>query len=241
MNAQPMSTSATAVPSTPATPAIPAPDWSGLGAGFNDLATGSQAVFRSVLQAWSHPGRCVPLHSDAHHPCPGQPTSAAVLLALLDAETRLWLSPTLAGSPAEHWLRFHTGCVVVPLASDADWIWAAHLGELPPLAELPTGSDVCPESAATCIVDVSTLSDSPTPSPTTWQLSGPGILTTATLTITDATAGPEALAQFAALRTANQALFPRGVDVMLATATHVVGLPRTTRIHAATTHNALKG
>lgn len=227
MNAQPLPASASAEPATPS------PDWSGLGAGFSDLATGSQSVFRCVLQAWSHPGRCVPLQSDAQHPPVGHRTSAAVLLAMLDAETRLWLSPTLAGSAVEHWLRFHTGCVVVPSASDADWIWAAHLDELPPLAELPTGSDVCPESAATCIVDVDGLSNMPVP--TAWQLSGPGILNTAPLTITDESGNPDALAQLATLRTANHALFPRGVDVLLATATHVVGLPRTTSLHTSPT------
>ena len=69
-----------------------------IGAGFSDEALGSQAVFRAVLQAQSHPGRLIPVIHDAATPQSGHAASAAVLLALLDAECTLWLSPTLACS-----------------------------------------------------------------------------------------------------------------------------------------------
>ena len=84
-----------------------------LGAGFSNEAFGSQAVFRAVLQALSHPGRTVAVEHDAQAPAVGHSASAAVLLALLDSDCTLWLSPKLAASDAGAWLRFHTGCTVV--------------------------------------------------------------------------------------------------------------------------------
>lgn len=210
------------------------PDLSALGAGFAEPSRGSQAVFRHVLQALSHPGQPVAVGGEAEWPVvPGaacHAASAALLLALLDAETTLWLSPALAGSAAQTWLRFHTGCSVVGDPRQAQFVWAASLAELPDLTELCTGTDVSPETSATCVVDVPAFRLGATGEH--WVLTGPGIQTEAHLGLPGV---PEAeLARFSSLRGANHALFPRGVDVLLATATHVVGLPRTTRLaHAA--------
>ena len=76
-----------------------------LGAGFSNEAFGSQAVFRAVLQALSHPGRTVAVEHDAQAPVVGHAASAVVLLALLDSDCTLWLSPRLATSDAGAWLR----------------------------------------------------------------------------------------------------------------------------------------
>lgn len=214
------------------------PDLSTLGAGFSDVAHGSQAVFRSVLQALSHPGRQVAVSSDAEVPsallASGHATSASVLLALLDAEATVWLSPSLAAGGAETWLRFHTGCTVVADAALAQFVWAASLAELPALTRLNQGTDASPELAATCVVGVPSLSLT-TPAPGTasaggasWILEGPGIAQTHTLHIGGVST--EERNRFQRLREANHSLFPRGVDVLLATRTHVVGLPRTTQL-----------
>lgn len=214
------------------------PDLSALGAGFSDVAHGSQAVFRSVLQALSHPGRPVAVSSDAEVPpalvASGHATSASVLLALLDAETTVWLSPSLAAGGAETWLRFHTGCTVVADAALAQFVWAASLAELPALSSLNLGTDASPELAATCVVGVPSLSIT-TPAPgaasaggASWVLEGPGIAQTHTLHIGGVSTGERD--RFQRLREANHSLFPRGVDVLLATRTHVAGLPRTTHL-----------
>eukprot|EP01035_Chromulina_nebulosa_P040011 gene40011-54094_t len=76
-------------------------------------ALGSQSVFRAALHALSHPGRVVELPHDAQTPSRGHAASAALLLALLDPDCTLWLSPSLAGSDAAAWLRFHRGCVLI--------------------------------------------------------------------------------------------------------------------------------
>lgn len=214
------------------------PDLSTLGAGFSDVAHGSQAVFRSVLQALSHPGRQVDVSSDAEVPsallASGHATSASVLLALLDAETTVWLSPSLAAGNAETWLCFHTGCTVVSDAALAQFVWAASLAELPALSDLNLGTDASPEGAATCVVGVHSLDLSPTaadvtpPSDSSWALKGPGIAQAHTLHIGGMST--EERDQLQCLREANHRLFPRGVDVLLATRTHVAGLPRTTHL-----------
>jgi alpha-D-ribose 1-methylphosphonate 5-triphosphate synthase subunit PhnH len=201
-------------------------DLSAVGSGFSDLARGSQGVFRSVLTALSHPGRVVEVACDAELPDTGQAGSAAVLLALLDAQTSLWLSPTLAASPTQTWLRFHTGCSIVNSSAEAQFVWCASLDELPELSSLCLGTDVSPELAATCLIDVPNLSDSVHDHG--WTLSGPGIREQASLAIDGVSAAT--LDRFTQIRATGHALFPCGIDVLLACDCRLVGLPRTTHM-----------
>ena len=110
----------------------------------------------------------------------------------------------------------------------------ASLAELPALSSLNLGTDASPELAATCVVGVPSLAPA-TPAPgaaaaecTSWVLEGPGIAQTHTLHIGGISTDERD--RFQRLREANHGLFPRGVDVLLTTRTHVVGLPRTTRL-----------
>ncbi len=194
-----------------------------LGAGFSNEAFGSQAVFRAVLQALSHPGRTVAVEHDAQTPAVGHAASAAVMLALLDSDCTLWLSPRLAASDAGAWLRFHTGCALVSDAALARFIWVAQGDALPALHSLAQGSDIYPDQSATCVVDVARATTSTAGAHGAWQLRGPGIEDVAALQVDGLPEGFEA--QWAA----NHAVFPRGVDVLLGTPGHIVGLPRTTR------------
>lgn len=200
-------------------------DLSTLGAGFSDEALGSQSVFRAALHALSHPGRVVTLPHDAQTPSRGHPASAALLLALLDPDCTLWLSPSLAGSDAAAWLRFHTGCVLVDTPVAAQFAWVAQGDECPRLDSFAQGSDAYPDQSTTCVVDVVALDEGGTDA---WTLRGPGIRDSASIAVeglprTGATA-------FAAQWRANQEVFPRGIDVFLASPRQIVGLPRTTRI-----------
>jgi alpha-D-ribose 1-methylphosphonate 5-triphosphate synthase subunit PhnH len=61
-----------------------------------------------------------------------------------------------------------------------------------------------------------------------WELTGPGIEDKAFLTIE--AVSPSSRARFLQQQHARQALFPRGVDLVLATSHGIVGLPRTTQI-----------
>jgi alpha-D-ribose 1-methylphosphonate 5-triphosphate synthase subunit PhnH len=203
-------------------------DLSSVVAGFADEAFGSQAVFRSALQALSHPGRPVSVPHEAELPRQGNAASALLLLALLDADCSLWLSPTLSRSDAALWLRFHTGCRLVDTAAEAQFLWIDGADSLPALHTLRQGSEDYPDQSATCVVDVASLESAGIPaddSISQWTLSGPGIQGSQRLCVAGL---PE---DFAAQWAGNQAGFPRGVDLFLTTHDQIVGLPRTTRIH----------
>ena len=194
-----------------------------LGAGFSNEAFGSQAVFRAVLQALSHPGLTVAVEHDAQTPAVGHAASAAVLLALLDSDCTLWLSPSLAASDAGAWLRFHTGCTLVADAAQARFVWVAQGDVVPPLDSLALGTDIYPDQSATCVVDVPRATVTTADISDAWHLRGPGIQNVTALQVEGF---PD---DFEAQWAANHAVFPRGVDLLLATADHIVGLPRTTR------------
>lgn len=197
-----------------------APDLHNIVAGFDNEALGSQAVFRAVLDALSHPGRPLDMPLNTALPRQGHCAAAALLLGLLDADTPLWLSPLLASSDAAAWLRFHTGCPIVVDPSAAQFLWVAQGDEMPALGSLSLGSDAYPDQSATCVLEVNSLQADIAG----WRLQGPGMAGERYLRV-------KGLPQdFAAQWGANHANFPRGVDVFLCTATQIAGLPRTTRI-----------
>jgi alpha-D-ribose 1-methylphosphonate 5-triphosphate synthase subunit PhnH len=191
-------------------------------AGFEHEAYGSQAVFRTALQALSHPGRPLDMPLNMALPRGGHAAAAALLLGLLDADTSVYLSPGLAGSDAAAWLRFHTGCIEITDRSQAQFIWVGQGDDLPLLQDLRQGSDAYPDQTATCVIEVHNLHADEAG----WRLQGPGILGERTLRVQGMAA------DFPAQWSRNHASFPCGVDVFLATDTQIVGLPRTTRIMA---------
>lgn len=197
-----------------------APNLNTLMAGFDHEAFGSQSVFRAALQALSHPARPVEMPMGAAAPRHGHMAAAMLLLGLLDADTRLWLSSSLANSDAAAWLRFHTGCTLVGNAARAQFCWFAQGDEWPGLAQLAQGSDTWPDQSATCVIEVERLQgDAPG-----WTLQGPGIAGERQLKVRGLPDGFEDQWQL------NHAGFPRGVDVFLASPTQIAGLPRTTRL-----------
>lgn len=197
-----------------------APDLHHMVAGFDNEAFGSQAVFRAALDALSHPGRPLDMPLGTALPRQGHGAAAALLLGLLDADTTLWLSAALTNSDAAAWLRFHTGCQIVADAATAQFVWVAQGDDMPALNGLRGGSDAYPDTSATCVLEVPNLQADAAG----WLLQGPGIATQRHLGVPGVP--PDFVAQWAD----NHASFPRGVDVFLATATQIAGLPRTTRI-----------
>jgi alpha-D-ribose 1-methylphosphonate 5-triphosphate synthase subunit PhnH len=204
-------------------------DLKSVGAGFSELSFGSQAVFRAALHALSHPGRAVDMVHDAEVPTQGHAAAAALLLALLDPDCRLWLSPALAGSDAAAWLRFHCGCVLVAEPAEAQFAWVAAGDEAPPFACFAQGSDSYPDQSTTCVLEVSGVVESTAElDPASWRLQGPGIRDLVSLRVEGL--APSTAATLLAERARNHATFPRGVDLFLASPRQIVGLPRTTRI-----------
>ena len=193
--------------------------------GFSDSVLGSQAVFRQCLECMSRPGSLEHIASDAQLP-PGVGAAAgAVLLSLLDQDTRLWLSPSARA--AADYLRFHTGCVLVEDPGAADFAFAARAAELPGLAQFAQGSEDYPDRSTTLVVQVETLAADAAPAGPAWVLRGPGIRDSVPLSA--AGLGQAFIEQWSA----NQRRFPCGVDLFLACGSRLAALPRTTRLEAA--------
>lgn len=193
-------------------------------AGFHQEAFGSQAVFRIALSALAEPGQPLLVPECSELPRGGHPAAARLLLALLDADCTLWLSPSLRASDVPGWLGFHTGCRVVEAPADAMFAWVALGDDLPELEMLAQGSETYPDASATCVVEAAALLPVNGPRTGDWLLRGPGIATERALRAQGLPA------DFCAQWDRNHARFPRGVDLFLTAAAQIVGLPRTTRI-----------
>ena len=187
---------------------------SGLLPGFADPVADAQSAFRAVLEAMSRPGRVQRLHRPPAPPAPLSPAAGAVLLALADAETPLWLD---AGAEATEWAVFHLGCPLVREPGAATFVLAT--GTPPALAALDQGTDEEPQRAATLIVQVASLAEG-----RGWRLTGPGIQDEHRLQVEGAPAG------FLAGWEASRSRFPLGVDVILCAGDRVAALPRSVKI-----------
>ncbi|MBV9537701.1 MAG: phosphonate C-P lyase system protein PhnH [Acidisphaera sp.] len=185
-------------------------------AGFADPVLDAQRTFRVLLDAMASPGRIGRVAATFEPPAPLARATAAVLLALLDPDTPLWLAPRLAAS--RDWLIFHTGIAEVAEIHRAAFAAAT---ELPDLRLLNAGTDAGPEESATLVLQLASLR---APAAPAWRLSGPGIAGSSHL----AAAGlPE---DFAARWAVNRGLFPRGIDLVLCAGDEMLALPRTVEI-----------
>jgi alpha-D-ribose 1-methylphosphonate 5-triphosphate synthase subunit PhnH len=194
--------------------------------GFADSTAQSQVVFRCALDALARPGSPVgipaaSLVSPSVNTCTA---SASLLLALLDQDCTLWLSPTLANGPAAAWLRFHTGCQIEADCSQADFVWAASIAELPSLYQLKQGSAEYPDQSATCVVDVTAWRIAAQSEADAVSLRGPGVRDVRTLAVDGMDAG------FVQQHHAMQAHAPCGVDIFCCAGDAVLGFPRSVRL-----------
>ncbi|TPG48109.1 phosphonate C-P lyase system protein PhnH [Roseomonas nepalensis] len=187
---------------------------SGLLPGFADPVADAQSAFRAVLEAVARPGRVQRLPRSPAPPAPLSPAAGAVLLALVDAETPLWLD---AGVTAAEWAVFHAGCPLVAAPGDAAFVLAT--GAPPALAVLDPGTDEEPQRAATLILQVATLEEGHG-----WHLAGPGIEREHRLRVAGAPDG------FVDAWAASRARFPLGVDVVLCAGDRIAALPRSVTI-----------
>lgn len=197
--------------------------------GFADSTAQSQVVFRGALDAMARPGTPVRLPQTALvSPTPNtNAVAASVLLALLDQDCTLWLSPGLATGPAAAWLRFHTGCRLETDCSKADFVWAASIAELPPLRQLQQGSAEYPDQSATCVVDVAAWRTAAVSDAGAFTLRGPGVRDAITLAVDGMDAA------FVQQHHAMCAHAPCGVDILCCADDALLGFPRSVRLAAA--------
>lgn len=188
--------------------------------GFADRVLSAQSTFRSVMDAMARPGsvqRIVPTAGAPHTMMRG---TVAIALTLFDHDTPLWLDARMAeNSELVKWLKFHTGAPVVQDTSIASFALISDGAALPPLESFALGTNEYPDRSTTLILQVDSLG-----SGRSVELRGPGIDGSTTL---QASIKPFDL--FERLRF-NEALFPRGLDVVLVADDAVVAIPRTTRV-----------
>jgi len=189
--------------------------------GFEDAVLDSQAAFRVALSALSKPGRILEVAPCPTAPQGVHPAANALLLALLDQDTRLWLSPSLRNDALAGHFRFHTGCRIAATEDSADFALVACAAELPALDAFCPGDDEHPERSTTLVLQVDVLEPAGG-----WRLTGPGIKDAVRL------AAGLPVAAFAAQWASNHRRFPGGIDMFFACGRSLCGLPRSTRLDA---------
>ena len=188
--------------------------------GLADPVFDAQAIFRLLMGAMAEPGTVADLGARVAAPAPLVPAAAALLAALADGDTPVWMAePTGAGEAAALWLRFQTGA---PVTADPG---AAHFALLPdgddPVGwtRFPRGTPDYPDRSATLLLPVRSLRGG-----APMVLAGPGIAAERHIAPAGLPVG------FVPARARNRAGFPLGVDLVLVCGTAILALPRSTRI-----------
>ena len=182
----------------------------------------AQATFRAIMAATARPGIKV-LVDGVVAVAPLSATVAAVAKALCDQDTPVWLDGALSTAPAvAAWLRFQTQCPIVEEPAAAAFALVADPLRMPSFEAFNLGTAEYPDRSATLVLAVDNFESGPPVA-----LAGPGIRERQVLRA--APLPPDMTSRIAA----NRALFPRGVDLLLVSATAMVALPRSVRIAGA--------
>ncbi|OEJ65155.1 phosphonate C-P lyase system protein PhnH [Magnetovibrio blakemorei] len=180
----------------------------------------SQRVFRGILDAMAHPGKIVELTDLPDAPKALNKASVAVCLALVDFETPLWADDAIsAQAQAVTHIQFHCGCPITTAPEKARFALLSQGTDLTSLKAFCHGTDERPDLSTTVIVQAEGFGGGEDV-----RLSGPGIKTETTLSITGVGTG-----FWQAVRD-NAQRFPRGVDLMICTDEAIVCLPRTIEV-----------
>jgi phosphonate C-P lyase system protein PhnH len=171
-------------------------------------------AFRAALEALARPGTIHEIKG-GKAPAPISEAAASLLLTLCDPETPLCLMGAHDTPAIRDWIAFQIGAPIVGPAKAmfALGTWAA----LQPVTAFPIGTAEYPDRSTTLIVEMERLSQDG------MRLTGPGIETTASLTL-------PALEPFQM----NAALFPLGLDFYFTSGTQIAGLPRSTKVSPET-------
>ncbi|MBV8471830.1 MAG: phosphonate C-P lyase system protein PhnH [Hyphomicrobiales bacterium] len=193
---------------------------------FADPVFQSQAVFRNIMRAMARPGTLVSVGAELVPPAPLTPAAAAALLTLVDFETPLWIAPSFAaasGRAVADYLVFHTGAPLARSPDKAAFALVDLIADELRLADFAAGTAEYPDRSTTIIAQGASFGAG-----AALRLAGPGVDGE-----TELQASPlphDFLAQWGA----NRARFPLGVDLILASESELVGLPRSAAISRET-------
>ena len=189
------------------------------GPGLADEVMDSQRIFRAVMNAFARPGTIVEIDLNLDPPGVLNPASASILLTLCDHETPVYLAD---GNDALRWVQFHTGAPCTDNIGEAQFAVLHQGTPFPDLSELRLGTDTYPDRSATLIVQCKGLRRG-----RQLRLEGPGIKTETHIAVD----GMPSI--FLEAVSANNALFPRGIDWIFTAENGLMALPRTTRVTLA--------
>lgn len=184
-----------------------------------DTAFDTQKAFRGVLEAMSRPGKIVSVGKQDKKPDVLQSATVAVALCLFDHDTQIWMGEGIAEIEVFDFLKFNCGCPVTTSGMVADFAIACAKNSLPDVSQFKQGSDDFPDRSTTLVVQAPDLETGPAVT-----LTGPGIKHESVLTIAGISD------YFWQKRREQNALFPRGVDILFTSGDRVVALPRSTRL-----------
>jgi alpha-D-ribose 1-methylphosphonate 5-triphosphate synthase subunit PhnH len=190
-----------------------------LASGFQEPVFDSQRAFRATMESLANPGRLRPIGRElVDAPLPA--AAAALILALCDYETPLFLAPSVsARSGVGDYLRFHTDAMLVAEPAVAAFALVDLAHDHLELSAFAQGTPEYPDRSTTVIAIVASLAEGPA-----MTLSGPGIAGTTVLRISGLPG------DFVEQWSNNRATFPLGTDIIFATSDAIVGLPRSTHL-----------
>ena len=208
-------------PPTPTGGAMPRPGSEAAGRALRTAADERRHWRRRLAEALSRPGRLVGVSEPVDCPDGMPPVAAALLHALSDHDTPVWLPPSLCESRwASTWLRHIVGARRVTRPEEASVVLATRRDRVPRLGPYPTrdrpGRRIRP---STLVVEVAGFDG-----PDAWWLEGPGLPAGSRLNVSGAAAGfPEAW-------TDARGRESHGVDAVLVGPDAFVCLPCGTRL-----------
>lgn len=185
---------------------------------FSQPVQDAQACFRRLLKAMSEPGVVVVLHPLKHGWQPLGVATSGTLLTLADADTRVWLAPSVDNDLVRQNLRFHTGAPLCAQPQDAQFAVADATIDAMQLNALAEGSATSPEQSATLIVQLTSLSGG-----RMLRLTGPGIAEARMI-------APQLPACVLDYLTCRPQPFPLGIDLILTCGERLLAVPRTTHV-----------
>jgi alpha-D-ribose 1-methylphosphonate 5-triphosphate synthase subunit PhnH len=190
-----------------------------LAPGFTQPVFASQAIFRAVLSAMSHPGTVLPLPATPSAPPELGGGLGALSLSFADLDTPIWLDSVTDTNEARDYLAFHCGAPPVITPALATFALIGNPLNMPTLDRFALGEPSYPDRSTTLFIRVHSLS-----SGTEVTLRGAGIREKTRLCV-------DGLPQcFWTEWMHNRALFPLGIDVIFTDDMTVAALPRTTRV-----------
>lgn len=194
-----------------------------LAPGLADPVHDSQGIFTALMQAMARPGRVFDLDILPAAPEPLLPTTGAVLLAMADYDTTVWLDVSDDRSEAAiDWLSFHTGAPSATDRARSDFAIITNCDGLRDFDGFALGASEYPDRSTTLLLQVDALEETGS-----FHLTGPGIETYHRLGVTSLPRN------FTGIWTRNHALFPLGIDIILCAPDRIACLPRTVTVTEA--------